>query len=180
MAELDIIISKCKKGNRAAQKQLYYLSKDRLRSIALRYCKSTEDAKDVIQEAYLKIFRHLHQYDSRKGNFSAWSARIVINQAFLLYRKDSKLMVDYPEVLPDGKAVLEPESEFNMEHLQKLIGFLKPVHKLVINMHYFDKLSFSEMSELLGIKESSVRSKLTRAKAELRTYHSKIKLDYGS
>lgn len=161
------IINDCKRDNRVAQKQLYYLSKDRFKRIALRYCPSVEDAKDVVQEAYLKVFRSLNSFDSAKGNFEAWSTRIVVNEAYTLLRKKVKI-----DTLVNSINVSESLSEdhianMTLEEVKGILDELKADHKLVINMYFFEEFSYKEMSEILKIKESSVRSKVARAKTEL-------------
>lgn len=173
------IIQRCKRGNRVAQKQLYSLSKDRVKRIAIRYCPTIEDAKDTVQESYLKIFRSIESFDPKKGNFQAWSTRIVVNEAYAVLRKKRKVDVvdieDAPSLSIDEKSV----SQLTLSEVKETIDKLKADHKLVINMHFFEEYSYKEMAQILEIKESSVRSKVTRAKAELKSFWSeRNKINY--
>jgi RNA polymerase sigma factor (sigma-70 family) len=160
------IIQKCKKGNRAAQKKLYYLSKDRLKNLSLRYCSDLEDARDVVQNSYLKIFRNIKSFDAKKGNFESWSNRIVINEALQFLKKRKRIEFyrsdDYDSIINNPNL-----SKLTMEELELAITSLPDQHKIMLNMHYFDELSYTEMALVLGIKESSVRASLSRARRAL-------------
>ncbi len=163
----DNIIEQVKNNNRAAQKQLYYLSKNYLKSVALRYCATTQDARDVVQETYLKIFKSIKSFDKNKGSFKAWSTRILINESYTILRKKANL-----ESYTYQTKIHHSIQEFNfdkitIDEVREIMNKLKEDHKLVINMYFFEQYSYREMSEILEIKESTIRSKVTRAKAEL-------------
>lgn len=175
------IINLVKKKNRAAQKQLYYFSKDRLKKVAIRYCLSLQEAKDVVQESYLKIYRSIDTFDSSKGSFEAWSTKIVINESYAILRKKLK-----KEEFVSKPLYKKPVSTINidkltLEEVQVAMTKLKTDYQLVLNMYFFEEYSYREISEILKIKESSVRSKVTRAKAELINYwtdHNKVNYEY--
>ncbi len=168
MSKIPIdIISACKQGDRAAQKQLYLLSKDRLKAIAIRYCSTTEDAKDVVQEGYLKIFRSIDMYDAQKGQFESWSTRIIVNEAYMLIRRKHNFN-NYKEAVNQSEVVDNSSmNKMTLSEVYNCLDKLKIDHKLVLNMFFFEQYSYTEMAELLTLKESSVRSKVSRAKAEL-------------
>jgi len=170
----DILIHQCKKGNRAAQKELYYLSKDRLKQMALRYCRVTQDAQDAVQNAYLKIFRSIDQFNPEKGHFNAWSAKVLANEALMILRKTKKFdfiqQEEFSELSTDGINL----DKLTINEVQKAMTHLNDDYRLVINMHFFEEFTYKEMSTILKLKESSVRSKVTRAKRELKSIWSNI------
>ena len=177
MGEIDdILIHKCKIGNRAAQKQLYYLSKDRLKFIALRYCRVIQDAQDVVQNTYLKIFKSINKFDSKKGSFDNWSSKILVNEAYMILRKSrqvSLLPLEDKNLMPNR--FQQPNlDKLTIEEIRKTLSYLTDDYRIVINMYFFEQFNYKEMSLLLNIKESSVRSKVTRAKSELNIIWSKL------
>lgn len=164
------LIEKCKKNNRVAQKQLYYLTKDMLKSIALRYCSNIDDAKDFVQEAYLKIFRNINQYDQTKGKFTTWSTSILVNTICSAYRKNKLQIVDSDKIL-DSQVAEDASKNYidklTIQEVYQCLNLLNRDHRIVLNMHYFEEYTYKEMAKILGLKESSVRSRVTRAKKEL-------------
>lgn len=172
----DNLIKKCKEGNRAAQQQLYYLSKDKLRFIALRYCKVVQDAQDVMQNAYLKIFRSIDSYDSKKASFYTWSAKVLVNECIMKLRKNKKLDLAGLEAMPQLSHQTSNLDKLTIEELRQAMNQLNDDHRLVLNMLYFEELTYKEMSKLLEIKESSVRSKVARARIQLKEIWSHLNM----
>ncbi len=150
-----------------------------MKNLAIRYCPSVEDAKDTVQESYLKIFKSIKTFDPVKGNFQAWSTRILINEAYTQLRKKKHItMVDI-----EGQQHLSTQetltADLTLEEVKETMYKLKADHQFVINLHFFEELSYKEMATILDIKESSVRSKVARAKAELNSFWSeRNKINY--
>ncbi len=162
------LIEQCRQGNRAAQKQLYYLSKDKLKRVALRYCKVVEDAQDAMQNAYVKIFKSIDYFDSNKGSFYTWSTKILVNECIMVLRKRKKMDLAGLDQVPEVGYEIKNLDAMTIQEIRKAMDHLNEDHRLVLNMLLFDELTYKEMSKLLGIKESSVRSKVTRARMQLK------------
>ena len=157
------LIKKCKKGDRAAQKQLYLHSKERLKAISLRYCISIQDAQDVVQSAYLKIFRSIKKFDFSKGGFEAWSAKIVVNEALMQLRKSKVFQASFVQ----NDNVVKVEAELNkltLQEVEQVINLMTPTHKVMMNLYYFEEYSYKEIAQALRIKEPAARARMSRAK----------------
>lgn len=146
------------------------LTSDRLMNVSRRYTNCIEDAKDVLQNAYVKIFNNMESCDLKNGNIDGWLSRIVVNEALQLYRKkkkDNNRDVLYQKGLEEISA---PEiiSRLNAEDILKLMKQLPEGYRMIFNMSVVEGFSHKEISEQLGIGESTSRSQLSRAKELLR------------
>lgn len=157
-------------GNRAAQRQLYLLTKEHVKRVALRYLSQVTDAQDVVQSAYLKAFTNLEQYDASRGDFQAWLHRITVNEC-LSFIKKRKLIHDHLNVVDQEMTVDNAGlwAKFDLESLLPLIQRLSYGEKKIIQLHMIDQLTYTEIAQRLAIKESSVRGTVTRAKKSIYT-----------
>lgn len=162
---LDKLISKCLDLDRAAQKQLYLDHHSYIMSIANRYADHVDDAKDIVQNTFIRIFTHLASYDVKSGSFNAWIRKICIREGIALWRKKPNheryfLNTEVLEV-PITEDIL---ATLTLTEVDQVINSLPEQHRLIMMMYYYDELSHKEISDLLGINESSSRSKLSRAR----------------
>ena len=104
MTELELI-SGVLKNERTAQEQLYKKYQTSWYMICLRYHRDKGDAQDVLQNALIKIFTKLNQFDPKKGNFKSWSSRVVINENLMFLRKNARAFkvdsIDDVPLIPD-------------------------------------------------------------------------------
>ena len=173
------IIQGCRKQDHRFQKALVVQHSGLLMAIACRYCRDRESAKDVLQEGFIKIFKALPDYQEQ-GSFEAWMKRIVINTALKAIDKSSfknelYTIDDIPE------SAINPSVYSNMaaNELIQIINQLPEAYKTIFNLHAIEGFSHREISELVGIEESTSRSQLTRARMMLKKYlskHEKIRL----
>ncbi len=171
-----ILINECKRGDRDAQKQLYYLSKDDMKYVALRYCPLIEDAQDTVQNAYLKIFKSIQSFDPDKGKFNTWATRILINEALMIIRKRNRhLIQSIDQVAQEAIGVTTINLDtMTLEEVRNILSKLPEDQRVVVNMYYFEQYSYKEMADMLGLKESSIRSKVSRARTELKSIWQKL------
>ena len=143
-------------------------------AICLRYCANYEEARDVLHDGFLTIFTKIGQFHS-EGSFEGWVRRIFVNHALERYRSNTKLpMVD---VVDDNDLhFAEPEDEEKDEwgayqlteaELLAMVDELPQQYKVVFNLYVFDGLSHRDISEKLGISESTSRSNFLRARSIL-------------
>jgi len=160
----------CLQGDRLAQKQLFERFKGRMFALCLRYAGSREDAEDILQEGFVKVFRDLSQY-SGAGNFEGWMRKVFVNTALQHLQRQRRMLVvseldgqDFPD---DSESFLfsdEPPARNMIRILQQLpTGF-----RTIFNLHVLEGYSHPEIAEILGISVGTSKSQLLRAKAHFR------------
>lgn len=164
------VLHKCLQNDRAAQKQLYHSHKQRLMSLIYRYTMDITTAQDLLQETFILIFRKLDKYDAAKGSFESWTSRIAINKFLEMKRKKNELScgVEVEEHLLAYESVVI--DTMTLKELRLVISKLPEVHRVILNLFYFEDYDHKEIGELLNIAPSSSRSRLTRARKLLESY----------
>jgi RNA polymerase sigma factor (sigma-70 family) len=137
----------------------------------LRYVKTKADAEDMLQEACVKIYRDLYQFDADKASFINWSKKIVINTCLMHLRKKSVLeLEDNIFELGINVPVREKAIEnLKLEELTSLIHSLPNGYRTVFNMYVIDGYSHNEIAETLGVSSSTSKTQLMKAKKMLQT-----------
>ncbi len=160
------LISRVLKKERAAQVQLYKEYQTTWYMICLRYHKSKQDAQDVLQNALIKIFTKLEQFDGQKGNFKSWSSKVVVNENLMFLRKKvSSFKVDaIDDVLfvPD-----QSESALDIlsaEELTRMIQKLPAGYRAVFNLYIIEGFSHQEIADMLNINIGTSKSQLSKAR----------------
>lgn len=162
-------LQECLKGNRLAQKQLFELFKGKMFALCLRYANCREDAEDMLQEGFVKVFRDLAQY-SGAGNFEGWVRKVFVNTALQhLQRQKRNLLItdmdgqDFPDET-ESYSANEPPGKNMLRILQQL----PPGFRTIFNLHVLEGYSHPEIAEILGISVGTSKSQLLRAKAHFR------------
>ncbi|MEM1319162.1 MAG: sigma-70 family RNA polymerase sigma factor [Bacteroidota bacterium] len=165
----DELIQSCKLQNRRAQKQLYELLLPYLRAIASRYLRDTSYVKDALQESFVKVFKHLDQYDPQKAALHKWAAKIVVN-ACLNYNK--RIIGTANEELDPTKheIICFPQvmKDLSDEHVLFILKQMPLGYFEVFNLFVIDGYHHDEIAELLQITEGLSRQRLSRARAWLK------------
>ena len=159
------LIQKCLTNDRVAQKQLYHLYADFVMNIARRYAIDISEAKDMVQNTFIKIFKSLDQFDSNRGKFKHWISRIAVNEAIAIKRKNINWQVsEFPEI--DSKEIINNEAIANLNYKDMISSMnqLPEQHRVILQLFYVDDLDHKEIASIIEIKESSSRSRLTRAR----------------
>ena len=140
-----------------------------LLTVARRYMPDQMYAEDILQESFIKAFDHIESFDEDKGSLSSWLRKIVINTSLKKLNKKCFTQELYPEKQYDIKLHPSVYEKLDAEDLMILIDRLPDGYKQVFNLYVIEGFSHKEISELIGIKEVSSRSNLSRAKEILRT-----------
>jgi len=177
-ADDNRLISDCLRGNPAAFGQLVRRYQDRLFNTVYRQLDNAEDAQDVVQEAFLNAYQSLENF---KGNseFFTWLYRIAINTAISLKRKkkvtltlrvgrDSEADLEPPDLSEAASPGLPMERAEEERKVQDALNRLSPEHRLVLILKDMDGEKYETIAELMNIPIGTVRSRLHRARAELR------------
>lgn len=164
------LIKKAKKNNRKAQTELYNQFSHKWYSICLRYQAMEADAQDALQNALIRIYSRLDQFDQTKGNFGAWSSKIVVNENLMLLRKNKAVFSDIQvEMYNDIRDHQESALDILSSHeLTRMIQFLPDGYRTVFNMYVIEGFSHDEIAEELGISKGTSKSQLHKAKKYLR------------
>ena len=167
------LASRCAKGDDEACQELYMTYGPRMLALCRRYADNTEEAEDLMQDAFIKIFRVIGRFIwTRPGSLYSWMARVALNQAFDSSKKRRRLVKEIMDVeaLADV-AGSEPDYEeaaaIPMEVLQDMIAALPEGYRTVFKLYCIDELSHKEIASLLGINEKSSSASLARARASL-------------
>ena len=163
------LVEACKRGDQKAQFELYRLYNAAMYNTTLRIVGDSDDAEDVMQEAFLKAFEKLDTYRGAVS-FGAWLKRIVINKAldFLRVKKEQLSLEDAGEV---GEMVDEPidtgEVEYRAEEIKKAIYDLPEGYRIVLSLILLEGYDHEEVSAILNISNATSRTQYHRAKKRL-------------
>lgn len=160
------LIHKCQKKELKAQKALYELYSSKLFSLSLKYSKNYAEAQDNLQDAFIKIYENIHQYQ-HKGSFEGWMKRITINTALKRYKNQKVFSLNYEE------NIIQPEKDFDdhgisLQTLLKCIQELPNRYRMVFNLYVLDGHSHKEIAEMMEISEGTSKSNLARGRQILR------------
>lgn len=162
------LINACKSGDRKSQKQLYEKYKVSMYVLCLRYCSVAEEAKDVLQEGFIKIFRDIHQYDESRGKFDYWMKRVFVNTCLESLRKKKKEWTSLEDAVNVPSEEPNTISVLSLQELTLLIQKLPIGYRTVFNLYVIEGYSHAEIAEKLGITESTSKTQLMKAKSLLR------------
>ena len=162
------LIKGCIDGNPEMQGMLYQRFSSKMYGVCLRYCENTDDANDVLQDGFIKVYKSLGKFRA-EGSFEGWIRRIFINTSIEHYRKKIKLY-NVTEVQENTieDTDLKILSSLAVKDLLNIINELSPGYKQVFNMHVIEGYSHKEIAEILGITEGTSKSQLARAKGVLK------------
>lgn len=159
-------MQECLAGKRQAQEKLYAMFSAKMFGICLRYCKNYDEAKDILQEGFVKVFSKLEQFNFA-GSFEGWVRRIIVNTAIEKLRSQNR---NVPlEYAPESFDEIE-EDEFPLISTTEMLSMIQELpaqYKMVFNLYVFEKLQHKEIAEMLGISEGGSKSNLSRARAIL-------------
>ena len=163
---LSELILKCKQKDRNAREWLYKLYSGRFFSCCLKYSGNYEEAKDNLQEGFIKIFENISQFSGR-GSFEGWMTRIMINTCLRRYKEKNQFLEVREEIVESPEVTVEDE-DFPLEFLNRIIAELPERYRLVFNLYVFEEYSHQEISEILGISVGTSKSNLSRARTVLK------------
>ena len=160
-------IEGCKKQDAASQKALYHQYCGRMMMVCLRYSKSIQEAEDVLQEGFIKVFQHIKDF---RGDalLNTWMTRIMVNTALNAQRKKLYMM---PMVDIDLAGLKESEdimlADFQLEDLLKMIQRLPHGCRVIFNLYAIEGYNHREIAEMLEISEGTSKSQYARARSLL-------------
>ncbi|MFD0797045.1 RNA polymerase sigma factor [Maribacter chungangensis] len=164
------VVEKCKGNDRKAQLQLYRQYCDGMYVVAMRFLCNSDDAEDVLQDAFINAFQNIHQF-SGEVSFGAWLKRIVVNKCidFLKSRKQRLLPLEeeYMQIVDDNDWSVGPEITIN--EVKQAIQKLPDKYRYVVLMYLLEGFDHKEISQVLGLTETASRTRLLRGKGYLKS-----------
>jgi len=180
MLKFEDVLAGCLKNDNKCKEVVYKSFYGYLMGVILRYVNDRNDAEELINDCFIKVFKGLGQFGAPKDPeqlqkaFKGWVARISSRTAIdFLRSKRTFLYVDDLEDMREPITELNAISQLHVQDIMKLLNQLPETHKLIFNMYELEGFSHEEISKLLNIPESSSRVYLTRAKNKLRILYSK-------
>jgi len=166
---LATVIRKLKKGNHNSFKELVYTHTPKLMTVARIYTLNSEDAKDVLQDAFISIYQHVAKFKGEDEKaFVGWMKKIVRNAAISKYRKMSYKKEDYClEQISESSVEPIVLANFDKQELMDAIFSLPLKYKQIIGLYAIEGYSHKEIANILNIKEGTSRSTFSRAKVML-------------
>ena len=172
----SILIKRCKKGDEKAMMQIYDLYCEAMNHIACRYL-NDEDAKDAMQESFIKAFSKLNQFSS-ESTFGSWLKRIVINQCIDELKKKRLEFIETDVVqlnIEDDTNDWMFSSELSKQHVLDAIEKLPIKHQIVVQLYLIEGYDHEEIGSILDIPIKTSRTHLRRGRLQLQEL---LKTDY--
>jgi RNA polymerase sigma-70 factor (ECF subfamily) len=167
----------CIRGDRSAQSRLYVFFAPKMFAVCLRYSRSREEAEEILQEGFIKLFASLQQF-KHEGSFEGWVRKIMVNCALQRFRGKSALqaVVNINAIEEHHAGGDDATAMLGTKELLKLVQNLPASYRMVFNLYVFEGLKHREISSLLGISEGTSKSNLADARAILQKWIKKDKL----
>jgi RNA polymerase sigma factor (sigma-70 family) len=164
----ELLLAGCLKNNAAAQEALYSRFSPRMLGVCYRFAKNREDAEDMLQEGFIKVFTQIHQYRG-EGALEGWIRRIVVHTCINHLKKNKKFS-DSIDIIHANTVHINEElipSIMQAKQVVECIRLLPIGYRTVLNLYAIEGFSHRDIANMLDIEESTSRSQYTRAKAML-------------
>ncbi|MDX2302008.1 MAG: RNA polymerase sigma factor [Microscillaceae bacterium] len=166
------IVKGCKAGKAKYQQILYERYYGKMLSLCMRYTQTREEAKDVLHDGYIKIFKSMKDFQE-KGSLEGWIRKIVINTAINYYHKNKKyhanlyLEDECQDMLPLDHHEEDIISKLSYDDIIRFVRTLPPAYMTVFNLYAIEGYNHREIAEMLNISEGTSKSNLAKARMKL-------------
>jgi RNA polymerase sigma-70 factor (ECF subfamily) len=163
------IIKGCKKGDKVAQESLYTLFANRMMGLCRRYSKNREEAEDIFQDGFVKVFGGISSLSSSE-KLEPWLKRIFVNTAITYYHKNKKHYnhFDSEELDISQTHSLDAIERLSQQELLVFVNELPEGYRMVFNLYVMEGFKHNEISKMLNISTGTSKSQLSKAKAMLK------------
>lgn len=164
----EALLQGCLQNKALAQRQLYETYSPKMLAVCYRYAHNREDAQDMLQEGFIKVFSQIHTFENR-GALEGWIRRIIVHTCINILKKNKKFndsvdLIHASAVQMNENAI---PSIMQAKQVVECIRLLPVGYKTVLNLYAIEGFSHREIGTMLDIEESTSRSQYTRAKAML-------------
>jgi len=173
------LIDQCRQGNRQAQFEIYKLYYKAMYNTSLRIINNTQEAEDIMQEAFLSAFEKIDHY-KEEVSFGAWLKRIVVNKSLDSLRKKHFEFEDIESQPLMHAAAEEPEDEvpYDPGLIRKAVEQLPAGYRTILTLYLFEGYDHEEIAGIIGISNATSRSQYFRARQKLKELL-KMSMSYG-
>jgi RNA polymerase sigma factor (sigma-70 family) len=164
----EAILKGCLSNEAPAQRELYNRYSSKMLAVCYRYAHNREDAEDMLQEGFIKVFLQIHTFENR-GAFEGWVRRIIVHTCINILKKNKKFNESVDIIHATGVQVREDSvpAIIQAKQVVECIRILPIGYRTVLNLYAIEGYSHREIAGMLDIEESTSRSQYTRAKAML-------------
>ena len=161
----ELILQGCQKNDAAAQQVLYQRYSPKMLSVCYRYAKSREDAEDMLQEGFIKVFSQISRYENR-GSLEGWILRIIVHNC-INHLKKYKKFNDVVDLAYASNIIIREDNIPGIVQAKQIVECIRSLpigYRTVLNLYAIEGYSHKEIGNMLDIEESTSRSQYTRAK----------------
>lgn len=161
----EVLLQGCLKNDATAQQELYQRYSPKMLSVCYRYAKNREDAEDMLQEGFIKVFSQITKFENR-GSLEGWILRIIVHTCINHLKKNKKFN-EHVDLAYAGNIIIREDyipSIIQAKQIVETIRTLPIGYRTVLNLYAIEGYSHKEIGQLLDIEESTSRSQYTRAK----------------
>jgi RNA polymerase sigma factor (sigma-70 family) len=164
----EAMLQGCMQNDPAAQQDLYARYSPKMLTVCYRYARNREDAEDMLQEGFIKVFMQIRQFQNR-GALEGWVRKIMVHTCINILKKNKKFADSVDIIYANSMQVREDAipSILQAKQVVECIRLLPMGYKTVLNLYAIEGYSHKEIGDMLDIEESTSRSQYTRAKAML-------------
>lgn len=169
MQDISDIIDGCRQWNRSSQEALYRQFFGYAMAICLRYSNNKNEAVEILNDGFLKIFNHIESYDTSRP-FKSWLSKIMANTAIdhLRSKKRISFSEDINQAYDLGVMDDSAMAKLSYDEILQLVQNLPPAYKTVFNLYVMEGFQHQEIADMLGISEGTSKSNLFKAKRILK------------
>ncbi len=174
--KITTLLHGCKGNDRNSQKELYYLLRSFAMKICYRYTERFEEAEEIMNEGFVKLFKNIHQFDEERQpdmllSLKGWFKKILVNTCIDHYRKKQSSVNGH--MLTSESENIRDHSETGVDVLSykeiiEAVRLLSPAYRTVFNLFVIEGLSHEDISKKLGISVGASKSNLSKARENLR------------
>lgn len=178
--QLQALLDGCLRGDRKSQQAVYKLFYGKMKAVCMRYTRDQDQARDVLQEGFVKVFQNLEKYTG-VGSFEGWVRRIMVNMSIDRFRKlkhDFVLLGENQDI-ENWREHADEESDdeedpddyiydITPEQIIEAMQQLSPAYRTVFNLYVFEDYSHQEIAEALGINVGTSKSNFAKARKNMK------------
>ena len=164
----EVLLHGCLNNNAASQEALYNRFSPRMLGVCFRFARNREDAEDMLQEGFIKVFTQIQQFRGQ-GALEGWIRRIIVHTCINILKKNKKF-TDSVDLIHAGNLYLNENNIPSIVETKEVVDSVRQLplgYRTVLNLYAIEGFNHREISQMLDIEESTSRSQYTRAKAML-------------